>query len=77
MMLHLAEEKKKHFCNLWCQFVCVCVERGGGGGGRFQCIMYDEKYGRPICGYSSLFYCFLGNIRLPVFSFGHSTKFQC
>ena len=31
--------------------------------------MYDEEYGRPKCGYSSSFYCFIGSLRVPVFVF--------
>ena len=68
-MLHLVHEKINYTfvifgVNLW------------GGGGVASMYMYDEKYGRPICGYSSLFYCFLGNLRLPLFFFGPMLKIE-
>ena len=62
MMLHLAHEKINYTFVIFGVNLCVCV--GGGGGGSFTVLMFDEKHGRPICGYTSLFCCFLGNLRL-------------
>ena len=73
MMLHLAQENYTFV--IFGVNLCVC--RVGGGGVGFNVFMYGEKYGRPICGWSSLYYCFLGNFRLPVFLCGHSTWFHC